>query len=58
MGTKRPRRRAAAALVAVFLGLAGLGATTGAALGTVGAASASDLDGHHRHGGHGSRPLR
>jgi hypothetical protein len=52
MGATRRHRipRPIAVLVAVFLGLGGLGAAAGAALGAVGGESASaPFAGHHHH---------
>lgn len=44
-------------LVALFLGLGGLGTAAGAALGAVGGhAAAAPFDGHHHHGPAGPRP--
>ena len=47
------RRRAVAGLVAVFIGLGALGATAGAALGSVGAASTHGHDRGHLAPGQG-----
>jgi hypothetical protein len=49
-------KRSIAVLVAVFLGLGGIGTAAGAALGGIGAASSAELGGGHHHHGPGSGP--
>jgi hypothetical protein len=58
-GTRR-MGRPIAALVAVFVGLGGLGAAAGAALGAVGGPATPHVAGPHHHGdvGPGPRPAR
>jgi hypothetical protein len=55
MHTSTSTRRAVAVLVALFVGLGGIGAATGMVLGGVGAASSAHEGGGHRHDG-GVRP--
>jgi len=59
-GAVRRTTRPIAALVAVFVGLGGLGAAAGATLGAVGGPAAPHVGAAHHHGdvGRGPRPAR